>query len=167
MDYVSSLPAAVPGMALAIGLLWSYTFLPLPVYGTIFVLLIAYVTRFIAYGVRVASSSIHQIDPELEEAGRMVGLSSLQTFWRISLPLLRPSVLSVWTLVFIFCVVEITATILLYTTQTQTLSVVVWNAVEMSGSTGAFTVGVLQITIVFIALAIARRWLGSAHMSVE
>jgi iron(III) transport system permease protein len=167
VDYISSLPVAVPGMAMAIGLLWAYTTLPLPIYGTLAMLFIAYVTRFIAHAVRIASGSMHQIDPELEEAGRVVGLSRIQTFWRISLPLLRPSVISAWTLVFIFSLVEITATILLYTTDTRTLSVVVWNAVEMTGSTVAFTIGVLQITVVAIALAVTYRIAGATGVEAE
>jgi iron(III) transport system permease protein len=167
VDYIASLPVAVPGMAMAIGLLWAYTILPLPVYGTIFMLLIAYITRFIAYSVRVASGSLHQIDPELEEAGRVAGLSNLGTFWRISFPLLRPSVVSAWTLVFIFVVVEITATILLYTTETRTLSVVLWNGVEMSGSIGGFTIGVLQTTVVFFVLALTYRLVGSVRVGME
>ena len=167
VDYIAALPVAVPGMAVAIGLLWAYTSLPLPVYGTIFMLLIAYVTRFIAYSVRVASGSLHQIDPEIEEAGRVAGLTNLGTFWRISLPLLRPSVISAWTLVFIFIVVEVTATILLYTADTRTISVVMWNAVEMTGSVGAFTIGVVQVTLVFVILALTYRLVGSVPVGME
>lgn len=167
VDYIAALPVAVPAMALALGILWAYTSLPLPIYGTVFMLLIAYVTRFIAYSVRVASGSLHQIDPELEEAGRVAGLSNLGTFWRITLPLLRPSVVSAWTLVFILVVVEISATILLYTADTRTLSVVMWNAVEMTGSVGAFTIGVLQTVVVFTVLAVTYRLVGAVRIGME
>lgn len=166
MDYLSSLPVAIPGMALAVGLLWAYTILPVPIYGTIAMLLVAYMTRFIAYGVRIASSGLHQIDPELEEAGRLSGLSPLRAFRRIVLPLLRPSLISAWTLLFIFVVVEITATILLYTANTKTMAVVMWNAVEMAGSVGAFTLGVIQVTLVFGVLAGVYRVAGSLETGV-
>src|SRR5207248_2678849 len=101
VDYIGSLPAAIPGLALAIGLLWAYAVLPLPVCGTILMLLVAYVTRFMSYGIRVASAGLQQIDPELEEAGRLAGLSSLGTFRRITLPLLKSSAVAVWTIVFV------------------------------------------------------------------
>lgn len=167
LDYLGSLPAAVPSMAMAIGLLWAYTMLPLPIYGTIAMLFIAYLTRFIPYGMRIGSSGIQQIDPELEEAGRVIGLSSLGTFRRITLPLLKPSVMSAWTLIFIFIVVEITATIMLYTSNTKTLSVVMWLAVDMGGSVAAFTVGVVQSTLVLCALAVAFWLARSLRAGVE
>lgn len=161
IDYISTLPVAIPSMAMAIGLLWTYTLLPLPVYGTLAVLLIAYVTRFLVYGVRIGTAGLHQIDPELEEAGRIAGLSRLATFWRIALPLLRPSLLAAWILLFVLIVVEISATILLYTANTTTMSVAIWLAVETSGSVRAFTMGALQITLVFIVISLAHRMTGS------
>jgi iron(III) transport system permease protein len=157
-----------PGTLVAIQntLLLAVTILPVPIYGTIAMLLVAYMTRFIAYGVRIASSGLHQIDPELEEAGRLSGLSPLRAFRRIVLPLLRPSLISAWTLLFIFVVVEITATILLYTANTKTMAVVMWNAVEMAGSVGAFTLGVIQVTLVFGVLAGVYRVAGSLETGV-
>lgn len=166
VDYISTLPAAIPSMAMAIGLLWTYTLLPLPIYGTVGVLLIAYLTRFIVYGVRLGTAGIQQIDPELEEAGRVAGLSRLGTFRRIVLPLVGPSFVAAWSLLFVLIVVEISATIMLYTANSTTMSVAIWLAIESSGSSRAFTMGALQITLVFLVIALAHRKAGSLQRIV-
>jgi iron(III) transport system permease protein len=167
VDYFAMLPISIPAIALAVGMLWAYITLPLYLYGTIWILLVAYMTRFLGYGVRIFSSSLVQIDPELEEASRIAGASPYRTMWRITTPLLRPAMLSAWTMLFIFFTVEISASILLYTSKTITMSVAMWNFLAMGGSINAFAIGIVQTTIVFIVLAIAYRISGSYAVFVE
>src|SRR5581483_3621700 len=97
-------PWAFPGVALALGLLWAYVDFPVPIYATIWILFIGYVTRFLPYGVRTVSSTVIQIHQELEEASKVCGAGYFATFRRILLPLMRPGVItaewprSVWRL---------------------------------------------------------------------
>jgi iron(III) transport system permease protein len=167
VDYLAMLPISIPAIALAVGMLWAYITLPLYLYGTIWILLVAYMTRFLGYGVRIFSSSLVQIDPELEEASRISGASPYRTMWRITTPLLRPAMLSAWTMLFVFFTVEISASILLYTSKTITMSVAMWNFLAMGGSINAFAIGIVQTTIVFIVLAIAHKISGSYAVFVE
>jgi iron(III) transport system permease protein len=167
LDYVSSITIAVPGIAMGVGLLWAYTMLPLPIYGTFFMLLIAYMTRFLGQSVRLAAAAFQQIEPNLEEAGRMVGLTPLGVLRVISLNLIKPSIISACTLIFIFIIVEIPATILLYTPATETMAVVLFNAMDTSGTVRGFTIGVVQIIVIFIALAVAYRRAGNVRALVS
>ena len=163
VDYVSSLPIAVPGIAMAAGLLWTYALLPLPIYGTALLLLIAFMARFLGYAVRLASTSFQQIDPSLEEAARMVGMSRLTMLRRIAFGLVRPSMISAWTLIFAFIVVEVSTTILLYTPQTATMAVAIFNAMESAGTVRGFTIAVVQLLIIAGLLLAARAVTGKVQ----
>ena len=164
VDYVSSLPIAVPGIAMAVGLLWTYALLPLPIYGTALLLLIAFMARFLGYAVRLAATSFQQIDGSLEEAGRMVGMSRLGVLRRIAFGLVQPSMISAWILIFAFIVVEVSTTILLYTPQTATMAVAIFNAMESAGTVRGFTIAVVQLLIIGTLLAVMRRVAGKLQM---
>jgi iron(III) transport system permease protein len=157
LDYLAALPISVPSVVLALGMLSAYNYLPIPIYGTIWILLLAYVTRFIGHGVRIVSSAMLQIDPELEEAARVTGASPSRTFFMVTLPLLRSSLSSAWTLLFAFMIIEVSTTLFLYATGTITMSVVMWNKIQMTGAVAAYPMAVLQCVIVFIVLAFMSR----------
>lgn len=82
-DYVIMLPVGVPGMVIAVGLLWAWIRAPLPVYGTLWIILIAYITRYVPYGMRAFSNSLLQLGPELEESARICGSSWFRTFRKV------------------------------------------------------------------------------------
>src|ERR1043166_10249041 len=84
------IPIAMPGIVLGVSLIWVYLTLPIPIYGTIWVLLLAYMTKFMPYGIRAASASMIQINKELEEASFTSGGTWFQTFRKVILPLLMP-----------------------------------------------------------------------------
>jgi iron(III) transport system permease protein len=160
-DYVSSLPIALPGLAMAVGLLWTYALLPLPIYGTAVILIIAFVARFIGYAARLAATSFQQVDPSLEEAGRMVGMTRAGTVRRIAFGLVSPSMVAAWALVFSFIVVELPTTIMLYTPKTATMAVAIFNAMESTGSTIGFALAVVQLVFILVGLFIIRRMVGA------
>lgn len=167
MDYLVIIPTAIPALVLAMGLLWSFVGLPLPIYGTMAILVIAYFVRFVGYGVRHSRAALVQISDELQEAARVCGASPLRTFRDVTLPLVRPSLLSLWTLLFIFIFTEISATILLYNPQTVTLPVALWNLMASGHQTRAFAIAVVQATIIFVVLYIADRLFGTLHKTLE
>jgi iron(III) transport system permease protein len=88
LELLATLPAGIPAVVFAVALLWSYIFLPVPIYGTIWMLLIAYISHYIPFGVRAASAGLAQISPELEESARIHGGTWLGTLRRIVIPLL-------------------------------------------------------------------------------
>ena len=166
LDYVVILPTAVPALVLGVGLSWTYIGLPLPIYGTVWILVIAYMTRFIGQGVRQSSTAMVQISNELAEAARMTGAPPRRVFLDIVLPLLRPAAMSLWTILFILIFMEISMTSLLFTHDTMTLPVLLWQSMSGGYQTEAFAVAVIQATIVFALLFLADRFTGVLRKSV-
>jgi iron(III) transport system permease protein len=98
IEALTFIPWAFPGTALAIGLLWTYVYIPLPIYGTLWILMIGYITRFLPYGLRTMTGTIVQLHDDLQQASMVCGASFLTTFRRILLPLLRPGFIAGWIL---------------------------------------------------------------------
>ena len=166
LDYVVMLPTAMPALVLGVGLSWTYIGLPLPIYGTVWILVIAYFTRFIGQGVRQSGTAILQISAELTEAARMSGASPLRAFGDILLPLLRPSLISLWTILFILIFMEISMTSLLFTDSTMTLPVLLWQSISGGYQTEAFAIAVVQATIVFVILLVVDKLVGVLRQTV-
>jgi iron(III) transport system permease protein len=127
VDYLVMLPISVPHVVLAIGMLWTYIFLPLPIYGTLWILLIGYITGFIPFAVRNVASTFMQIDKSLEEAATMVGAGWLRTVKEVTLPLLKPGLVGAWMLLFIIFVRELTTSIFLYSPNSEVMAVMIFN----------------------------------------
>jgi ABC-type multidrug transport system fused ATPase/permease subunit len=104
--------------------------MPLALYGTLAILLLAYVGRYIPLGVRAANSSLRQIDPSLEESAQILGASWLTTMREVTLPLIRPGLFAGWLLVFVPVIQELSASILLFSSSSITLAVAVYNLYE-------------------------------------
>lgn len=145
LDSLAFIPIALPGLPLAVGLIWVYVTLPLPVYGTIWILIIAYVTRFMPYGMRICSSTMVQIHKELEEASMVSGGSWLQTFRGVTLPLLRPALLTAWLYVALLSSRELASSILLYSPGSQVLSIMIWELWERGQMQQLASLGILMV----------------------
>jgi iron(III) transport system permease protein len=113
LEYLVMLPQAVPRLVFAFGMMWAWLVLPLPVYGTFWLLLIAYLTVFLPLGVRTISSVIMQLDRSLDECGEVCGASWGYRLRTIVVPLLRPGLAAAWLLIFVASVRELGASILL------------------------------------------------------
>ncbi len=158
LDQVSMFPLAMPSMVLALGLLWAYVGLKaLPIYGTIWILLIAYVTHYLPFGVRAGSSALRQLHVELEDAARMSGATWSKTMRWIILPLTRPTLIATWTLLFILAMQEVSSSILLYTSRTTVLSVAVFDLWEAGNVNALAALSVIQLGITFAALLLLFR----------
>jgi iron(III) transport system permease protein len=166
-DYVTIIPTAVPALILGMGLIWTFVGLPIPVYGTLTILVIAYFLRNLGYGVRHANNAFSQIAGDLTEAARMTGATPLRALWDISLPLIRPAILSLWAMLFIFIFMEISATILLYTPATRTLPTVLWEYMGSGSQPSAFAIAVVQATLVFVIIFFANRKFGMLRNSLD
>lgn len=149
------IPWAFPGTALAIGLLWAYVNFPLPIYATIWILLIAYVTRFLPYGLRAVTSTIIQIHKELEEASASCGASFLATFRRIVFPLMRPGIMAGWILLATIYMREFSASIFLYSPGSEPLGPLLYFLYldALHGPMAALGLAISAVCIVLIAIA--------------
>lgn len=152
------IPWAFPGTALALGLLWAYVDFPIPVYATIWIILIAYVTRFLPYGMRAVSSTIIQIHKELEEASVVCGAGFLSTFRRVLIPMMRPGVMAGWIILVTIFMREFSATLFLYSPGAEPLGPLLY-FLYLDGMRGRVAaIGLVISLISVILIAIAQRY---------
>jgi iron(III) transport system permease protein len=157
VDNLASLPLAIPGLVLGVALLFVYLRLPVPVYGTLWILLLAYFTRFMPYGMRYAASAMHQIGSELEESARTSGATFSQAFRRVTLPLLLPGLLAGWIYVVIVAMRELSSSILLYTPETEVLAVRIFVLYEGGQFTDLAALGIVMVLLLACLAGVAYR----------
>ena len=157
LDVLGTLPAAIPGIVLGIGMLWAYFKVPLPIFGTLWILVLAYVAKNLPQGLRVLNATIIQIHQELEESSRMCRANGLQTLARITFPLLRPSLAYVWILTFIVTVRELSAAVVLYSANSMVIPVLLWDQMESGNMQAGYATAVVQ-TLMILAVIVAARY---------
>jgi iron(III) transport system permease protein len=157
LDNMTFIPIAMPGIVLGVSLIWVYLTLPIPIYGTIWVLLLAYMTKYIPYGIRAASASMIQINKELEEASLTAGGTWFQTFRKIILPLLMPGFTAGWIYISIIALRELSTSILLYSYNSTVLSIMAFDLWEGGQYTYVCALGVLMVLMLVIMAAAARK----------
>jgi len=150
-------PIAVPGIVMGVGLFLVYTRPPFLLYGTLGILLIAFVTLEMPAGFQQVQAAMRGLHVELEEASRIFGASRLQTLRQITAPLLRTTIIATWSIVFIGVIRELSATILLTTSNTKVISVVIYDLNE-SGELGAIAVlGLFLLVVTFAIVLLINR----------
>jgi iron(III) transport system permease protein len=159
LEYVCTLPIAVPAVVLAVGFLWAWINVPF-LYGSIWLLLICYVTVYMPYGISTTSATLRQIDPSLEECATVCGASPLSVLTTVTIPLLKPGLVAGWVLLFIMFNRELATSLFLATSQSVVMSVAIFDLYYQGlwGRLSAFAI--LQVLIVFAVLALGR-WLGA------
>ncbi|MCC7275017.1 MAG: iron ABC transporter permease [Alphaproteobacteria bacterium] len=161
LGFLATAPIAIPGIVLGVGLFLAYTQPPLVLYGTLWILLMAYLTIELPGAYQQLQAAFHSIHPELEEASRILGATRLQALAHITAPLLRSGVVASWCFIFIGTMRELSAAILLFTANTKVLSVVIYDLNE-SGDLGAISViGLTMLLITFGVVALANRMPGA------
>jgi iron(III) transport system permease protein len=157
LGFLATAPVAIPGIVLGVGLFLSYTRAPLQLYGTLWILLLAFLTIELPAGYQQVQAAFRGLHPELEEASRIFGASRLQSLWQITAPLLRASVVATWCFIFIGVIRELSATIMLTTANTKVVSVIIYDLNE-SGDLGAISIlGITLLLITFGVVVLANR----------
>ncbi|MGH7774891.1 MAG: ABC transporter permease [Candidatus Binatia bacterium] len=157
IDNLAFLPIAIPGIVLGVSLLVLYLTIPIPIYGTLWILFIAYMTKYLPYGIRATSASMIQIGKELEEASVVSGASWLQTFRKILLPLLMPGFVAGWIYIAVVSLRELSTSILLYTQESIVLSILVFDLWESGLYSSVSALGVLMALFLMVVTWGARR----------
>lgn len=153
---VSSVPVAIPGLIVGVGFLWAWIILPIGLYGTLWILVLAFIARHVPDGLRPVSATLRQIHAELEEAAYVCGASWPRTAVRILAPLARGGVVSLVILLFIYAVRELGPVLFLTNQETQLMAVQVLASWEQGDVAGATVVALIQSAILMGALLIAR-----------
>ena len=156
LDNLASLPLVFPGLVLGLAIMICYLYLDIGVYGTLWIMLIAYVTRFLPYGMRYNSASMLQIHKELEESAAMSGASWGMTFRRVVLPLLKPGLLAGWIYVMIVSIRELSSSILLYSPGTEVVSIMIWELWQNGQYVELSALGVMLIVALFCLVLLAQ-----------
>jgi iron(III) transport system permease protein len=161
LDGLAWLPWMMPGMVLGLGFLWAFALLPwVPIYGTIWALLLAYVALGSPLAVRVMSGAFAQLAVDLEECSRVHGASWGQTFRRILIALTWPSFAVAWMLTFFMVLRELSASILLYSVNSEVLSVVILQLWTAGKAEEVSVIGLIMLALVLLFRLVQLRLLG-------
>jgi iron(III) transport system permease protein len=158
IDLIATLPVAIPGLVIGVAYLWAWIGIPGGLYGTIWILALAFIARFMPDTVKALSTSFLQIHRELEEAAWVCGKGTLATIATIVLPLARPGVIGSMTLLFVLAIRELGSSLFLYTSNTMVMSVLLLDYYEGGnvGKTAAFS---LVQTVLLGVLIGGANWL--------
>jgi iron(III) transport system permease protein len=162
MDYASLIPLGLPGIVMAVALIQFWLAMPLALYGTLTILLLAYVGRYIPLSVRAANSSLRQVDPSLEESAQILGASWGRTMREVTVPLIWPGLFAGWLLVFVPAIQELSASILLFSRDSITLAVAIFNLYETGYIEPVAALALINMVIIAAAIWLAYRVGGRA-----
>ena len=155
LEQVSVMPVGIPGIVMGLGMIWAY--IQWPIWATVWILVVAYLTLFMPYGVRALGANVVQVHGELEESSRVHGGSWFLTFRRIIFPLLRPGIYSTWILLFIIFLREISTAVLLTTHETRVLPVLIFEQ-WTDGELNIMCAGALLLTAIMFVVISVFKW---------
>jgi iron(III) transport system permease protein len=157
LGFLATAPVAIPGIVLGVGLFLAYTRPPFILYGTLWILLIAFVTISLPAAYQQLQSAIRTVHPELEDASRILGATRLQALRYVTAPLLRTGLIATWCFIFVGVIRELSAAIMLFTSETKVVSVLIFDLNE-SGDLGAIAVlGLMMLAITFAVVVLVNR----------
>jgi iron(III) transport system permease protein len=162
LDQMAMLPLVFPGIVMGIAILKMYLMLPLPVYGTLWILILAFIARYLPYGIRFSHSALLSLHKELEEGAMVSGASWFQMMRQVVVPLIMPALLAGWIYVFLITFKELSIALLLYSPGSQVVAVTIWELWDNGhvGELAAFSLVITLGTVIVgsIFLNIAQRY---------
>jgi iron(III) transport system permease protein len=159
LDQMAMLPLVFPGIVMGIAILKMYLMIPLPVYGTIWILVLAFIARYLPYGIRFSHSALLSLHKELEEGALAAGANWFQMIRHVVLPLIMPALLAGWIYIFLITFRELSIALLLYSPGSQVVAVKIWELWDNGhvGELAAFSLviaaGTVVVGSVFLKLA--------------
>ncbi len=164
-EFLAMTPVAVPGIVFGVAFLWAWIRFPIQIYGTLWILIIAYVTRTIPHCTRVLGSNIIQISRDLEESARAVGASWIRILKDIVFPLLKPGLLAAWAFVFILSIKELNTSILLVTPKTNVIATLIYDIYQEGFYVRLSALVVIESMMIIVTLAVFEYILKGKFMS--
>ncbi len=166
ISFVSTVTFAFPGIALAVGFVLGYSGGLLPLYGTLWLLLLAFTAQRFPFAFMVLRNAVKQLGTELEDAGRMSGASWGRTIVDISVPLLKSGMLAAWIMVFAVTMRELSMAILLYVRGTETVPVAIFSFVDNGTFETAASLSVVLVVFSIAVVLLLRRLAGRSSMAL-
>ncbi len=158
LTFFALAPLVIPGIVLAVGLFIAYTRPPLVLYGTIWILFVAFLTKEMPIGFSQAESTFKSIHPELEDASRIIGANRLTSLLDVTAPLARSGLIAAWSFIFIGVIRELSAAILLFAPTSKVVSVVIFDLKE-EGQVGVIAVLGILLLVVSFTVILSVHWL--------
>ena len=154
LDQLAMLPLVFPGIVMGVAILKMYLTVPLPVYGTIWIMVLAFVPRYLPYAIRFSHAGLLGIHRELEESATTSGATWGQVAWKIVVPLMMPALFAGWIYIFLITIRELSVALLLYSPGSQVIAVIIWELWENGNvsTLAAFSLGVTAGTVVLAVL---------------
>ncbi|MEX2534451.1 MAG: iron ABC transporter permease [Trueperaceae bacterium] len=167
LDAIGMVPFALPGSVIGVGMILAWSNPPIgpTLYGTVWILLVAYLMRYMAYGLRSCRASLLQIHDSLEEAGSTSGANRLRTLRDITVPLMRPGMIAAWVLIFMSAFNELTVSVLIWSARNETIGVWIFLMQDSGfpGRASALAIGILPIILVMFLI---MQWLSQDNVSI-
>src|SRR5262249_36274001 len=155
LDFLGFAPIAVPSVVLGATFFWFYLLVPLPLIGTLTIIGLAYLTKYMPVALRFVSSSMMQIHNELDEAAQVAGVSFGRNFVKVLIPLLRPGLLAAWFWVMVHAYRELTIALMLARSQNRTAAVVIFDLWEEGSFLLLSAFGVIMFLFLMALSAVA------------
>jgi len=157
LDFLAFLPHAMPGVIIGISILLIYLYVPIPIYGTLWIIVVALTTQYLSLSTRLMTAGIAQVKLELEEAGEASGASWLATIRLIVRPLVWPAVLNGFLLVFLQAIKNLTLALILISPDGVVLSTLIYQFWDRANTAAAGAVGVIVLTAtVLLSIGLRR-----------
>lgn len=157
LDIVGTFPYAVPCTVIAIAMILAWSRPPIMLYGTLWIMLAAYLVRYMPFSIRTTRATLQQIHGSLEEAARMSGASWMQTMRHVVIPLIRPGLIAGWILVFMPAFRELTMSVLLWSQGNETIGVVIYNMQDAGNTQIAAAIASIVLVLILMGNLIVRK----------
>jgi iron(III) transport system permease protein len=167
LGFFAMAPFVVPGIVLAVGFFAAYSHPPLLLYGTGWIMVTAFATRFLPIAYSGSRSIMHGVNPDLENAARTLGAGRLRTLAVITAPLVRRGLLGGFLLVFILSLRELSSAILLFTSNTRLVTTVMFDYLDSGNYEAVATMGLIMMMISFVLVLVAYRVLGRDFLATR
>ncbi|MEK6709025.1 MAG: iron ABC transporter permease [Nitrospinota bacterium] len=162
LDFFVNLPVSVPGIVFAMGILVAY--IKTPIYGTIWIMMLAYVTRYLPVSTRNTMAVMLSVSEELEQSSRMCGATWLRTLVRVSWPLIKAGALAAWLTLFLIYMRELNSSILLFSEGNEVMSIALYVILQDSPLPHVAAYSFIQCALVLAAVTLFRRWMGTGEL---
>lgn len=164
LSFLATAPLAIPGIVLAVGLFAAYTHKPVILYGTLWILFLAFLTKYLPVAFQTSNAALMSIHPELEESSRILGANRLTVFKDITVPLFKVALVASWILIFLPSLRELSSSVLLWTTNTKVITVVILHFYEEGRLEYVSVLGVLIMILTLLVVALSYRIVGRDFM---
>jgi iron(III) transport system permease protein len=153
LENLGTLPLVFPGVVLGVAVLRTYLTLPIPIYGTIWIIAVAFIARYMPYGIRFGEAGLLQIHRELEESAQVSGAPFLRVLRKILVPLMMPALFGGWIYVFLLSVKELSLAILLYGPQSAVISATMFDLWQ-NGQVTELSAFCMVVTAIFVGIGL-------------